>query len=89
VAETLVTLSIACHHYTDAQGVEHHAREFGEVRAAAKGLSIAPDDWTEHLFETFGAKQMQEVAKVARDRANARPGALDPFGLPPGLTLPR
>lgn len=89
VNEALTTLSIACHHYTDAQGVDHHARDLGEVRNVAKGFSVASDDWTEHLFETFGSKQLVELAKVARDRAHARPGALDPFALPRGLTLPR
>lgn len=77
-------IAAACHRYTDADGHEHSAK----TEAVGK-INIAPDEWVDALFDTFGAAAMREIAKVAMDRAEAGPRALAPFGLPHGLTLPR
>ena len=78
------TIAAACHRYTDADGHEHAAK----VETVGK-INIAPDEWVDALFDTFGAAAMREIAKVAMDRAEAGPRALAPFALPHGLTLPR
>lgn len=78
------TIAAACHRYTDAEGHEHTAK----TEMVGK-LAIAPDEWVESLFDTFGAAAIREIAQVAIDRAEAGPAALAPFALPRGLMLPR
>lgn len=80
---------IACHAFTDALGVEHRASDHGGLTSVTKGVSIASDDWLDHLADLYGAKAITEIAAVVVQRAEVGPLAVAPFLLPLGLMLAR
>jgi len=81
-------VQLACHSFTDAEGMEHKAADHGGLQALGK-LSLASDEWLDHLADRYGHKAVTELASVILQRAEAGPSAVAPFALPLGLMLPR
>jgi hypothetical protein len=77
-----------CHTYTDADGNERRAEEFGAIKDLGRGMRQASDEWLDHVAESYGNDAVVEVATVAFERADAGPRALRPFALPRGRMLP-
>lgn len=81
-------VQLACHSFVDAEGMEHKAADHGGLQALGK-LSLASDEWLDHLADRYGHKAVSELASVILQRAEAGPSAVAPFGLPLGLMLAR
>ena len=81
-------VQVACHEFTDAAGTVHRAADHGGLQTSGK-LSIASDEWLDHLADLYGHKAINELASVILLRAEAGPAAVAPFALPLGLMLAR
>jgi len=81
-------VQLACHAFTDGDGVEHKAVDHGGIQPLGK-LSLASDEWLDHLADHYGHKAVTELASVILQRAEAGAAAVAPFGLPLGLMLAR
>lgn len=82
-------VSLGCHAYVDERGVEHKATDHGALTSPRASIILAPDEWVDHIHDTFGEDAVAELAKVITDRTEAGPRALAPFRLPRGLMLAR
>lgn len=80
-------VALACHSFTDAQGVEHRAADCGGLQSIGKGVALASDEWLDLIADTYGQKAIRELAAVVIVRAEVGPDAVAPFGLPRGLML--
>ena len=80
-------VQLACHSFVDAEGWAQ-AADHGGLQALGK-LSLASDEWLDHLADRYGHKAVSELASVILQRAEAGPSAVAPFGLPLGLMLAR
>lgn len=82
-------VALGCHVYTDERGAEHKATDYGGLTCPRPSITLAPDEWIDHLHDAFGEDAIAELAKVIADRTEAGPKALAPFRLPRGLMLAR
>lgn len=82
-SQALTVFYMACHRFTDAEGVAHTAPLVG-------GSIDAPqaEKWSSLVRRQGGAMVFREIAAVALMRAEVPADALSPFALPRGSRLP-
>lgn len=73
-----------CH---EIQEPNAQPRKANVTRAA--GSVVADDEWLADAFAAYGQHVINEIGKVAIERAHLGPKARGGYSLPSGLTLPR